>query len=84
MAEDEISPKEFEMLHGLYFAGNTYISASEHNHALSLCARGYAEAWTTMGGFHAWRITKKGTEAWQRVAAAALTADMRQGDSRDD
>lgn len=57
---DSLTADDLHALHGLLYAGHAYISASEHNMALSLCERGYAEAWMTIGGFAAWRITDKG------------------------
>jgi len=58
-----LSYEEIALLRGLKFAGNAYISAGEHNMALSLCERGLAAAWPTQGGFNAWRITPKGEAA---------------------
>lgn len=55
-----LTSREFEMLNGLRYSGNTYLSASEHNVALALCERGLAQAWTVASGFHAWRITEAG------------------------
>lgn len=63
VATEHLTVSEVLALWGLLFAGNAFISASEHNMALSLCARGYAEARTVQWGMHAWRITDKGRVA---------------------
>lgn len=59
----DLTPAEYDLLNGLRYAGQPYVSASEHNLAIALCERGLANAWQAHSGAYMWRLSRDGLSA---------------------